>query len=201
MTYPSSRPQPAALLVDRENRPSNLRPIGDLQWLQRIQRAVEKARRMTQKAWRLDVITEKHGELTPVFTVRSVSVDQVWYLQYVYESGISCTCEAGRRFTPCWHAARVALRLCREYRPFKETDLPSSPYELFDGDEWQPGDDVARTLDLPSLIEWQVLPSICTACGCEGEPGAVRCDVCGREADEPCPDYLDALEYNFDYTL
>lgn len=191
------RPRPADLLVNREHRPDNMRFIGDLQWQQRIERAVEKARRMTQKAWRLDITGDLQGGRLAVFTVRSSTHAMVWYVQHVHESGISCTCEAGSRYMPCWHAARVALRLCREYRPFLQTALPSSPYELFEEPELDSDDFTQRTLDIPSLIEWDVVPAICTACGAENEPGSVACSVCGVMEGESFADLEPIEEYEF----
>jgi hypothetical protein len=101
-------------------------------WLRCIDKAVERARELRRYA----------RQVSPThYIVKSQDKPGVRYHVYLLDGGyLQCTCPAGDWGRPCKHAARVALRRQREYRMPRLSDLPETPYELFDGDE----------LDLPT---------------------------------------------------
>jgi hypothetical protein len=96
-------------------------------WQQRIELALQHAREMGRYA----------RQVSPThYKVKSEDKPGVWYDVYVSDEGfLFCTCPAGEWHHPCKHAARVALRREREYRVPRLSDLPPTPWDLFDGDE------------------------------------------------------------------
>jgi len=112
---------------------------------ERLRRAVVRGKYLPHKAWR---VTDW------LYVVRSEKRPGVWYEVRVTPAGLSCGCEAGSFGNPCKHAARVWLRLLREYRPARLCDLPETPWDLWDGDEWGEGEEPVPP-EGPDPWDWQ----------------------------------------------
>lgn len=156
---------------------------------ERVQRAIRKAQENSQKAWRLG---------PDLYRVHSGSRRDMWHqvrvLSVLGGLHLSCECEAGAAGQPCWHAAKVWLRLDREAQRAAFRGLPESDYELFEGDEVDGGDAVSqpsspnrpsspsrRQRPLHSLDDMRV---VCEQCGCILDGQATYCVHCDAAYSE-----------------
>ena len=102
---------------------------------QRLRRAQVRAAHCAHKAWKVD---------DGLYTVHSATQADAWYTVRLLSWGVlRCECEAGRRSLPCWHAARVWMRLVRERPSWRLYELPQTPWQLFDDEgmdrlDWTP---------------------------------------------------------------
>lgn len=107
----------------------------------RILNALIKAAQSHRKAWKIGTSTVNGDDCYEVWSHDRPGVSGPYFVRPHYDGSsggfvyaghvghtkvdepvvwLRCTCPAGEHSLPCWHAARVHLRLTREYKTRKE---------------------------------------------------------------------------------